>query len=399
MVPPLFRRPRRTLPLGQALVETAIMLPILLILLLGAVDFGRAFFGWVNLQQAVRNGANFASITPNMNVDERDRYVELIENDLYVDLANRQNSSCVPEDPIPNPTYKTPAGTATTTPVIGDYATLTMQCDFSPLTPLMGLIVGDPLEMRATATFPVREGCINCPTPVPATPPPPPLQCYAVPAMQGLSVAGARAAWTAAGFDVAKFTPLSGQETETVDDVTVIEDDPLSNCSMPAYAIFSSSVEVTTLPDAEPCAAGEEVVPNLAGMTLADARAAWAAALFDAASFQADGGDPSLPSQSRVVASQETTPGTVAGVDCAALATTTVNVITGAPYATPPPTPCRVPNMTNLSRSDGESAWVAAGFLAANFSPNGGQWTILSQSLVGGTFVTCEAQIRVSQNP
>lgn len=368
------------------------MLPILLILLLGAVDFGRAFFGWVNLHQAVRNGANFASITPNMDADDRDRYVELIESDLAT-------INCEPEDPIPNPTYTTAAGAPTTTPVLGDYATLTLRCGFSPLTPLMDLVVGDPLPMSATSTFPVRLGCINCPTPVPATPPPPPLQCYAVPTMPGMSVAGARAAWAAAGFDAAKFSSLGGQDTETVDQANVSEDDPLSNCNTPAYAIFSSSVTVTTLPDDEPCDTGDEVVPNLIGMTLADARAAWAAAGFLSDNFEADGGDPALLDQSRVVASQTTDPGTTAGVECADLAITTVDVLTGEPYPAPPPTPCRVPNMIQLTRSEGQAAWVARGFNIGNFSPAQGNFTIRSQSLVGGTYVTCGASVIVSANP
>lgn len=48
---------RRTL--GQSLVETAIVLPILLLLLAAVVDFGRAFDAYIVLTNAVREGARF----------------------------------------------------------------------------------------------------------------------------------------------------------------------------------------------------------------------------------------------------------------------------------------------------------------------------------------------------
>jgi hypothetical protein len=55
--------------------------------------------------------------------------------------------------------------------------------------------------------------------------------------------------------------------------------------------------------------------------------------------------------------------------------------------------------MTNLTRPEGQQEWVEEGFESTNFSPNGGTWIILSQSLVGGTYVDCGASVRVSQQP
>ena len=40
------------------------MLPILALLLVMAVDFGRVFFGWVALQNAARIGADYAASGP-----------------------------------------------------------------------------------------------------------------------------------------------------------------------------------------------------------------------------------------------------------------------------------------------------------------------------------------------
>jgi Flp pilus assembly protein TadG len=45
---------------GQALVELALILPIMLLLLLGMIDFGRAYLAGVALQGAAREGARLA---------------------------------------------------------------------------------------------------------------------------------------------------------------------------------------------------------------------------------------------------------------------------------------------------------------------------------------------------
>jgi Flp pilus assembly protein TadG len=42
---------------GQSLVEFAMVLPLLLVLLFGIVDFGRAFQSWISITNAAREGA------------------------------------------------------------------------------------------------------------------------------------------------------------------------------------------------------------------------------------------------------------------------------------------------------------------------------------------------------
>ena len=53
------RRNQRTR--GQSVVEFALVVPVLLLLTLTAIDFGRVFLGWVNLQQMTRIAANHAA--------------------------------------------------------------------------------------------------------------------------------------------------------------------------------------------------------------------------------------------------------------------------------------------------------------------------------------------------
>jgi Flp pilus assembly protein TadG len=50
---------------GQSLVEVALVLPILLIIMMGLLDFGRAFYIQVALRDAADEGAVYAAIHPN----------------------------------------------------------------------------------------------------------------------------------------------------------------------------------------------------------------------------------------------------------------------------------------------------------------------------------------------
>ena len=56
------RRPSRRR--GQNLVELAIAVPLLLMFLLGTVDLGRMFFGYIELRNAAFEGARYAITNP-----------------------------------------------------------------------------------------------------------------------------------------------------------------------------------------------------------------------------------------------------------------------------------------------------------------------------------------------
>ncbi|HET7398031.1 MAG TPA: TadE/TadG family type IV pilus assembly protein [Intrasporangium sp.] len=54
---------------GASAVEFALMLPFLMLVLAGIVDFGRAFFVEIQLANAAREGARAAIISPTNNAD------------------------------------------------------------------------------------------------------------------------------------------------------------------------------------------------------------------------------------------------------------------------------------------------------------------------------------------
>ena len=54
---------------GQATVELALLLPLLLVICMGTLDFGRALNAWVVMQNAAREGAFFAAKNPTDTAD------------------------------------------------------------------------------------------------------------------------------------------------------------------------------------------------------------------------------------------------------------------------------------------------------------------------------------------
>jgi TadE-like protein len=56
-------RPRKK-ESGQSMVELALMITLLMIMLAGTLDLGRAFFTWLALRDAAQEGASYGSFKP-----------------------------------------------------------------------------------------------------------------------------------------------------------------------------------------------------------------------------------------------------------------------------------------------------------------------------------------------
>jgi TadE-like protein len=354
------------------------MLPIILILLLGAIDFGRLFLSWVTLHQAARIAANHAALdTTTTSLDIPD----LIESET-------DGMNCAPGTPA---LQYTKAGVVTTAPELNDYAHVTLTCDFSLLTPLAGIFFGDPIPMTAVSSFPVRTGVLAGPGGGGPPPPPPPEQCRTIPDLEGMSIGGARLAWTSAGF-VGSFT-TSASDTETVEPDSIIIT-PLDPACADPLAIFHATIQVEALtPDPGP--AGCEVVPNVIGMTLTTAVDAWDDSAFTGTLTSVPTpGDPDA-----VVTDQGTSPDvSEPGVTCLDPAAD-VEVTLSDPWPDPPVAPCQVPHLIDKTRPVGQVEWYGKGFAAGTFSPTNGSWKIKSQSLVGFSWAPCTTAITVSQQP
>ena len=74
-------------PAAQALIEFALTLPLLLLLILGALDFGRMFYTKIVLTNAAREGANYIAYFPE---DANNGFAG-----TYTAIINEANSSTV----------------------------------------------------------------------------------------------------------------------------------------------------------------------------------------------------------------------------------------------------------------------------------------------------------------
>lgn len=70
---------------GQSLVEFTMVLPILLILLFALVDFGRAFYTWMIVTNAAREGARIAAVQANQSQ---------VQTRIYSSFCNNYPSDC-----------------------------------------------------------------------------------------------------------------------------------------------------------------------------------------------------------------------------------------------------------------------------------------------------------------
>ncbi len=58
------QRPHVRSDRGQALVELALIAPVLIILMLGVIDYGRVYFAYISVTNGARVGADYAATGP-----------------------------------------------------------------------------------------------------------------------------------------------------------------------------------------------------------------------------------------------------------------------------------------------------------------------------------------------
>jgi hypothetical protein len=180
------KRRKPALVRGQGLVELSLVMPILILLLVMAVDFGRVYFGWIALQNAARIGASQAAAEADDwesgDATVRSEYQQAVANDLR---ALNCNFGAVP-DPVFSG-YDD-----------GDHVRVDLACGFDLITPLASNIVGRSIELDASAEFAVHSVIVGG---IPAPPPPPPPGDCTVPNFtDGDRKNQADGIWSAAGF-------------------------------------------------------------------------------------------------------------------------------------------------------------------------------------------------------
>jgi PKD repeat protein len=150
----------RNRTLGQSLVEFAIVLPIILFLTLIALDFGRVYLGWINLQSMSRIAANLAANNPTAwsgggDVAVQAKYQNQIRNDAAATNCELPKVGGV--QTAPNPTF-TDAGGNGSAADLGDEAHVSLSCTFHLITPGISNILGGTVAVSSSSVFPVKTG-------------------------------------------------------------------------------------------------------------------------------------------------------------------------------------------------------------------------------------------------
>ncbi len=119
---------------GQGLAELALILPVLMIIVLGTIDFGRAYFAYVSVTNGARNGAQYAGAAPTNASD-----MTGIRSAVLADTSDLVNTSAT------NPAVATALGTDGQGNTFID---VTVTYEFEPIFPWPG--VPDSIDIVRT---------------------------------------------------------------------------------------------------------------------------------------------------------------------------------------------------------------------------------------------------------
>lgn len=160
---------------GQALVELALILPVMIVLFAAALDLGRLYYSQITIDNAAKEGALEATNDPTSfdNTQPCDavtnRVICLVVNEAkgsLISIAPADVALACDPDPCP------------TTPTIGDTVEVKVTADFALLSPILSVFFGGqsvPISASAIAQLGVEPnpGGAAAPTPTPTPTPTP----------------------------------------------------------------------------------------------------------------------------------------------------------------------------------------------------------------------------------
>lgn len=142
---------------GQTLVEFALILPILLLILMGMFDFGRAIVAYNTLSEAARNGARVSIVnqTP----------ADICSVAASRAVALGMPTTCAANATAPGIYVTASTGGTSCAEIKTCNQTVRATYQFRAITPIIGNFIG-PITLTATSTLAVESICLNasCPT-------------------------------------------------------------------------------------------------------------------------------------------------------------------------------------------------------------------------------------------
>lgn len=121
---------------GQSMVEMALTMPILVLIVAGILDLGRAYFTFVTLSDAAAEGAAYAAIHPTDTVQVIERAADTTNGLVVLDpsMVSVDYAELIP----------------------GSSITVTVEYEYQLLTPIVQSFINDgKLLMRATVAQPI----------------------------------------------------------------------------------------------------------------------------------------------------------------------------------------------------------------------------------------------------
>ena len=148
---------------GQSLVEFALVFPIIILLIMGFAEIGRAVFSFNTIANAARQGARVAAVHQLVDVTECDESRPI--EDPYEPHWSIRGCAILAAKSIGVTTsnvsvaYSAPAGTTLDcdpTLHVGCIASVTVSYDFTLTTPFVSRLIG-PFTMSQTSEMPIER--------------------------------------------------------------------------------------------------------------------------------------------------------------------------------------------------------------------------------------------------
>jgi Flp pilus assembly protein TadG len=132
---------------GQSLAEFGLVLPILLLVMMGILDFGRAVFAYNTLSNAARDGARVAIVDQTVTAGVPAAAKEAADQAVGLGVDPATDVDVV---------YKEPDGT-TDCPAhyLGCTAEVTVRNQFRAITPIIGNIIG-PIDLESSTILTIE---------------------------------------------------------------------------------------------------------------------------------------------------------------------------------------------------------------------------------------------------
>jgi PKD repeat protein len=389
-----FLRRRRTR--GQALAEFALVLPVMLLLTLLALDFGRVYLGYINLQNMARVAADFAAnnaeawLTP--LTLQHQATITQYQNQALND-AKATNCKLNPAVPV-DPSF-TDLNSDGDSHGIGDRVTVAFTCTFDVITPIISNIVGSHLSVSASAVFPVKSGQFA--TSGSGTGPTANFTGTPTSVNVGSNVqftdssTGSPTTWSWTFGDGGTSSsqnplhPYSAAGSYTVA-LTVTNASGSNTLTRTNYISVSSPAPVANF--TANITSGPKPLTVTFTDTSTGSPTAWAWTF----------GDGGTASTGPVVSHVYNTVGTFS-VSLTVTSSSGSNSVTKTNYIVVSASTCTVPNFINTSSSNAQGTWAAAGFSTqVQFKEGNLPWTIQSQDVVASSTVSCATTITLSKH-